>query len=390
MATNLYIGVNNVARKIKNMYIGVGGKARKIKKGYIGIGNKARLFYVAKPQASGYTTTTGCYASSAAPIGKYIVLLSANPANICAPYSKNMTRGEELDIPAIWNNINFKGYGITTEFNSDTEVCTVTFINSNLVLGTSFDVQCSSYSGNNIGSGGISEDYIALFRTRYDNDVVVYDINGVQRADLDSEAFTSIGICKYANDMVCMGGSTPRSGDDSYSDDIQLLKNSTLTFSTLSQITTFEGSGWESNSLWGIEATSLENHILGSGGRQGYSNVSKGGLSDYLIVLNSSYVQTDAIQMRTNKLYHGAVSLNNIAYIGYGYYAIQPYGSMYIGDAIYDMYNDNLIHDQGEFSSNVTKYNMGFASNQGEEFILFGNSSKCDSYREGTQVDFIS
>lgn len=40
-----YIGVNNVARKVKGYYIGVNGKARKVKKMYVGVNGKARLCY---------------------------------------------------------------------------------------------------------------------------------------------------------------------------------------------------------------------------------------------------------------------------------------------------------------------------------------------------------
>lgn len=45
MAKKVYVGVDNVARKVKKMYIGVDGVARKIKKGYIGIGGVARPFF---------------------------------------------------------------------------------------------------------------------------------------------------------------------------------------------------------------------------------------------------------------------------------------------------------------------------------------------------------
>ena len=45
MAKNIYIGVNNVSRKVKKMYIGVNGVARKVKKGYIGVNGVARQFY---------------------------------------------------------------------------------------------------------------------------------------------------------------------------------------------------------------------------------------------------------------------------------------------------------------------------------------------------------
>lgn len=45
MAKAMYIGVDNVARKVKKLYIGVDGVARKVKKGYIGVNGVARLFY---------------------------------------------------------------------------------------------------------------------------------------------------------------------------------------------------------------------------------------------------------------------------------------------------------------------------------------------------------
>lgn len=45
MAKSQYIGVNNVARKIKGVYVGVNGVARKVKKAYIGVNGVARLFY---------------------------------------------------------------------------------------------------------------------------------------------------------------------------------------------------------------------------------------------------------------------------------------------------------------------------------------------------------
>jgi len=43
MAKGCYIGVDNVARKVKKGYIGVNGVARKIKKVYIGVDGVAQL-----------------------------------------------------------------------------------------------------------------------------------------------------------------------------------------------------------------------------------------------------------------------------------------------------------------------------------------------------------
>ena len=40
---NFYIGVNDVARKIKGAYVGVDGVARKVKNIYVGVNNVAQL-----------------------------------------------------------------------------------------------------------------------------------------------------------------------------------------------------------------------------------------------------------------------------------------------------------------------------------------------------------
>lgn len=48
MATGIYRGVNNVARKVTKMYRGVSNVARKVTKGYRGVSNVARLFYASQ------------------------------------------------------------------------------------------------------------------------------------------------------------------------------------------------------------------------------------------------------------------------------------------------------------------------------------------------------
>ena len=45
MAKNQYVGVNNVARKVKQPYIGVNNVARKVKSGYVGVNGVARQYY---------------------------------------------------------------------------------------------------------------------------------------------------------------------------------------------------------------------------------------------------------------------------------------------------------------------------------------------------------
>lgn len=45
MAKRIYVGNNNVARKVKKLYVGVKGVARKAKKVYIGVNGVAQLAY---------------------------------------------------------------------------------------------------------------------------------------------------------------------------------------------------------------------------------------------------------------------------------------------------------------------------------------------------------
>lgn len=61
-----YIGVNNVARKVKSYYIGVNGKARKVKKMYVGVNGKARLCYE-ESSVSNVAVTFTFYSSIALP-----------------------------------------------------------------------------------------------------------------------------------------------------------------------------------------------------------------------------------------------------------------------------------------------------------------------------------
>lgn len=61
-----YIGVNNVAKKVKGYYIGVNGKARKVKKMYAGVNGVARLCYE-ESSVSNVAVTFAFYSSIALP-----------------------------------------------------------------------------------------------------------------------------------------------------------------------------------------------------------------------------------------------------------------------------------------------------------------------------------
>ena len=85
MAKKAYIGVNNVARKIKKGYIGVNGVARKIKKAYIGVDGVARPcwgggwpeYYGVAPNLTGSSSRRLGYIA-AAHVGNYAIFSGGN------------------------------------------------------------------------------------------------------------------------------------------------------------------------------------------------------------------------------------------------------------------------------------------------------------------------
>ena len=111
MPKGAYVGVNNVARKIKKGYVGVDGVARKIKKAYIGIGG------VARPCWSGgelvyYGTATGLsiarYKLAATHVGDYALFgggASSSSKLAVDAYSSSLVKSTPDSLKS--------GYGIT-------------------------------------------------------------------------------------------------------------------------------------------------------------------------------------------------------------------------------------------------------------------------------------
>lgn len=64
MSKATYIGVDDVARKVKKMYVGVDGVARKVRKAYIGVDGVAQLVYSAEEIATFVMTHSDSYAGS--------------------------------------------------------------------------------------------------------------------------------------------------------------------------------------------------------------------------------------------------------------------------------------------------------------------------------------
>lgn len=85
MSKGAYIGVDNVARKIKKGYIGVDGVARKIKKAYIGVGGVARPCWGSGAPESWGTTTEltyqRCSEAYGTSVGNYALFATAGNSN---------------------------------------------------------------------------------------------------------------------------------------------------------------------------------------------------------------------------------------------------------------------------------------------------------------------
>ena len=101
MAKGAYIGVDNVAHKIKKGYIGVDGVARKIKKAYIGIGGVARPCWGGGELAPYGAITALSVARSdltATTVGNYALFAggsisgSGNYSAVVDAYNKSLTR----------------------------------------------------------------------------------------------------------------------------------------------------------------------------------------------------------------------------------------------------------------------------------------------------------
>lgn len=65
MAKQVYVGVDEKARRIKKIYVGANGVAREVKAVYVGVDNKARLCWSNGPLTAG----EGVYVSENLKVG---------------------------------------------------------------------------------------------------------------------------------------------------------------------------------------------------------------------------------------------------------------------------------------------------------------------------------
>lgn len=183
MAKKAYIGVDNIARKIKKCYIGIDGLARRVKRAYIGIGGVARPCW----NASGldnYGTITPLYESrsemAAATVGNYALFGGGVTSNTsrCSSvdaYDTSLTHVNSVS-PLRENKKNIGatsigiyalfGGGYLSEDHWYPTSCTV----SNLFDAYNTSLTRSNASGHSRGRGGLAATTIgdyALFAGGY-------------------------------------------------------------------------------------------------------------------------------------------------------------------------------------------------------------------------------
>ena len=99
MTKALYVGIDNLARKVKKMYIGVDGIARKVQKAYVGVDSTARLFFSAELKLNYYGTATdlleaqgGDNVVAATTVGNYALFGGGLSEPNAVAYDTSLTR----------------------------------------------------------------------------------------------------------------------------------------------------------------------------------------------------------------------------------------------------------------------------------------------------------
>ena len=92
MSKGIYVGVNNVAHKVKKIYTGVDNVAKQVKKGYVGVGGVARPFFSAEAGVEYYGAITPLslerQALAATTVGNYALFGGGQNTN--TPYANTV------------------------------------------------------------------------------------------------------------------------------------------------------------------------------------------------------------------------------------------------------------------------------------------------------------
>ena len=353
MAKTLYVGINNLARKVKKMYVGIDGKARKVKKAYIGVGGKARLFWVSEftitiIQSSNQTITVKCngtsYTSSfIAPAGStYIVSIVASSGYNAGTLS--------VSSGILTNNITISATAATVKTLSYAGTATgLTQARSSLV--------------------GASVKNFALFAGGSDKaqryTTVTYSTVDAYNTSLTRSTPTALSSSRrhlagasVGNYALFAGG---LSGDSVYSKVDAYNTSLTKTIPTTLKIARYS-----------LAATTVGNYALFSGG---YNN------NSFLTTVdaNTSLTRSTPTALSQAKAYHSGASVGN--------YALFAGGGVYSSGTAYstvDAYNASLTKSIATALSKATSC-MGSAS-VGDYALFAGGGNHASNTTNYTTV----
>ena len=144
----MYIGVNNVARKISNCYVGVNGVARKVKAVYVGVNGVARLvwkFGKDKKLFSRYLSFNKCTSNVAEwyVVDEYGSKRQAS-LNSCIPSSVS-SKAVLCNLSTAWSNSYGDGTGSSYNVNSIQKFTLDSNYNATVVGRAHYNRSSSSY-----------------------------------------------------------------------------------------------------------------------------------------------------------------------------------------------------------------------------------------------------
>ena len=112
MPKGVYVGVNNLARKVTKIYCGVNNVARKVKKGYVGVGGVARIFFSGEKELEYYGTITPLSEArsslAATTVGNYALFgggYDGRGKNTVDSYDSNLTKGTSSPLSKARRNL---------------------------------------------------------------------------------------------------------------------------------------------------------------------------------------------------------------------------------------------------------------------------------------------
>lgn len=255
MAKGIYVGVDDIARKVTKAYVGVDNKARKIKKGYIGVGGVARLFLSADKQLAYYGYITD----------KLV--------------SKGGTHGGSVGDYALFA----EGSGTTA----------MIAYSSSLIQTTPTAQSPNGRNGCSVVSVGTNKDYLlfaaGIIPVSYmsSKKAPVYDKNLTKGTDITLQAYRDFGAGTSIAGYGLVGGGDSSNFTPSGHNTVEAIAPTLVTPTLLAELT---------NSRTHLRATTIGNHALFCGGM--YNSTAVNTIETY----NSSLVKSTTLTMSEAKV----------------------------------------------------------------------------------------